>query len=536
MGAASPVTHVRQPGDARQHAVTSGRLARNTVALFARQLLIVAINLYTIRVILAGLGIDDFALFNVIVNVVAIGSFLPGALGMITQRNVAFAIGEGRGDRAALKRVHDASLLLCVAVSVLAVVALETVGGWFVAYHLVVPSGKLDAAQMLFQLSIVTFVAGNFSGFYASLIMANEDMHVFAIFSVIDAFLRLGAALAIDLFSSEHLVAYGWMLAGISLGVMGAYWLFCSRRYPECRLARFAIEIATLREMLGFAGWTLFGQISTISRNQAVTILINQAFNPSVVAARAIAVSVSTQALVFCTNFSAALHPPIIKAHAAGEREQMFSLVFMGSRMAFFLMWLITLPLLAVMPWILGAWLGDYPEETILLTRLALIENAITAVSLTLMTAVRATGQMRLYELSLGLLQAMVLLLSWLLVRSGYPAYSVYLVAIAINLAMFAVRLAIASNKTGLPIGAFLRQVGLPVLLVGGASSGLVLAVLGVAPGIQDLEFSVSSLAGAALICLLPVGIVYALGLSGEERRLIHAMVRRRQAFPGAVR
>lgn len=514
----------------------SGRLARNTVALFARQLLILGITLYSVRVLLAALGVNDFALFNVIVNVVAIGSFLPGALGLITQRYVAFAIGKGGDDGETLKRVHDASLLLCAAVSLIVLLGLETLGTWFVAHHLVVPPDRMLTAQLLFQLSILSFVAANFSGFYASVVMANEDMHVFALLSVVDAALRLGAALAIGLFSGNSLVVYGVLLCAISFGMVGAYWVFCSRRYPECRGVRLRIETATLRDMAGFAGWTIFGQITTISRNQAVTILINQAFSPVTVAARALAVSVSAQALVFSTNFSAALHPPIIKAHAAGEQKQMFSLVFTGSKIAFFLIWMVTLPMLAVMPWILKIWLGSYPEETVLFTRLALIENAISAISLTLMTAVRATGQMRLYELSLGLLQMMVLLFSWLLVRAGYPPYSVYLVAIAINLVMFAVRLAIASYKTGLPIRAFLGRVGLPVFLVVGVSSGLVLAVFGLTPGLEEFVLRPSAIAGAALICLLPVGVVYALGLSGNERRSLHAMIRKRPAGLGVGR
>ncbi|PWR21538.1 polysaccharide biosynthesis protein [Zavarzinia compransoris] len=474
------------------------------------------------------MGINDFALFNVIVSVVMLGSFLPGALGTITQRYFSFSIGQGDG--AALKRVHDASLLLCAAATLLIALGLETLGTWFVAHHLAVGPERSFVAQALFQLTILSFIVSNFSGLYSSIVMAHEDMHVFALFSVIDAILRLGAVLCIELLAADGLIVYGLMLCGISAGLAAAYWIFCSRRYAECRPGRIRLETATLREMLGFAGWTVFGQITTVSRNQAVTVLINQAFNPATVAARALAVSVSAQALAFSTNFSAALHPPIIKAHAAGESERMFFLIFAGSKITFFLVWMGTLPMMAIMPGILALWLGDYPVETVLFTRLALIENVIVAISFPLMTAARATGQMRLYEISLGSLQLLVLVLSWLLVRAGYPAYSVYLAAIAVNLAMFAVRLAIVSNLTGLPAAVYLRRVLLPVLLVVGVSSGLVMAIMYLAPGAEALVLAPGSLGAAALICILPACVIYVLGLTGSERRTLHVAIRRRLA------
>ena len=508
--------------------MTSSKLAKNTAALFVRQILILGINLYSIRVLLGSLGIADFALFNVILNVALLGSFLPGALGMITQRYFSFAIGTG--DRSALYRVHDATLVLCLAVTLLIILGLETAGTWFVAHRLVVAPERLFAAQVLFQLTVLSFVIGNISSFYSAIVMAHEDMHVFALLSVMDAILRLGAVLAISLVAGDGVIVYGSLLCLVSVALASAYWIFCTLRYEECRPRRIRLEIATLRETLGFAGWTVFGQVTTISRNQAVTILINQAFNPATVAARALALSVSGQVLTFSTNFSAALHPPIIKAHAAGEKARMFGLIFTGSKVTFFLVWMATLPIMSVMPGILTLWLGDYPNETVLFIRLALIENAIVAISFPLMTAVRATGQMRLYEVTLGALQLLVLLFSWILVRTGYPAFSVYLVAIAVNLVMFAVRLAIVSQLTGLPVATYLQTVLVPVLLVVLLSSSLVWGLLHLAPAAVDLSLDPGALAAAALIGLLPPCVIYTLGFNARERGALHSMARHQLA------
>ena len=512
--------------------MTSRKLAKNTAALFVRQILIIGINLYSISVLLGSLGIADFALFNVILNVALLSSFLPGALGMITQRYFSFAIGAG--DRSALYRVHDATLVLCLAVTLLIILGLETAGTWFVAHRLVVAPERLFAAQVLFQLTVLSFVIGNISSFYSAIVMAHEDMHVFALLSVMDAILRLGAVLAISLVAGDGVIVYGSLLCLVSVALASAYWIFCTLRYEECRPRRIRLEIATLREMLGFAGWTVFGQITTISRNQAVTILINQAFNPATVAARALALSVSAQVLTFSTNFSAALHPPIIKAHASGEKAEMFSMIFTGSKVTFFLVWIATLPIMSVMPGILALWLGNYPEETVLFIRLALIENAIVAISFPLMTAVRATGQMRLYEITLGTLQLLVLLFSWILVRAGYPASSVYLVAIAVNLVMFAVRLAIASRLTGLPIAAYLQTVLLPVLLVIVVSSSFVSGVLYLTPSAVNLSLDRGNLVAVALIGLLPPFVIYTLGLTARERGTLNAMIQNQFAKLGA--
>jgi O-antigen/teichoic acid export membrane protein len=500
------------------------KIAKNTALLFARQAIIIGINLYAIRLLLIELGITDYALLNVILNIALLGSFVPISVGMITQRYFSFTIGAG--DIEGLRRAHDATLALCAVAAVIIFLALETVGTWFVYNHLLIPPDRFFAAQVMFQFTVISFVVSIFTAFYSSIVMAHEDMGMYALFSVVDAILRLLAALIIGVVAADSLVLYGLLVASLSIMMMAAYLAYCILHYEECRPRRIDVKIATLREMLGFTGWTILGQISTVSRLQAVTILINQGFNPATVAARALAVAVSAQVLTFSTNFSAALHPPIIKAHAAGEKALMFAMIFTGSKVTFFLVWMVTLPLMSVMPGILGLWLGDYPEETVLFIRLGLIENAIVAISFPLMTAVRAAGQMRLYEITLGALQLLVLLFSWLLVRAGYPAFTVYLVAIAVNLVMFAVRLTIASRLTGLPIMAYLQRVLLPVLLVVVVSSGLVSGVLSLVPSAVDLSPGPSVLAAAALIGLLPPFVIYTLGLTVRERGTLSAMIR----------
>lgn len=506
--------------------MSSKKIARNTAALFGRQIAILLINLYSVRIFLKTLGIDDFALFNVIVNTVMIGSFLTASIGMITQRYFSFSLG--KEDPSLAKSVHDASLIFCAASAFLALLGLETVGTWFVHNEMVIAADRRDAAALLFQLSIISFIVGNFSNFYASIILAHEDMHAFGLFSVVDAVLRLIAIFAIGLLGEgEKLTAYGALLSGISFVILIAYWLFCSLRYAECRLAPIRINLTTLHEMLGFAGWTVFGQVTGISRNQALTILINQSYNPATVAARALANSIATQVLTFSTNFSAALHPPIIKAHAAGEKAQMFRLIFTGSKITFYLVWVATLPALIVMPGILRLWLGHYPEETVIFTRLGLIENAIVAVSLPLMTAVRASGRMRRYELSLGALQLLIFALAVVSVMMGYPAYVIYVIAIIINIVMFAVRIDIVIDIMDLNIYKYTYEVIIPISLVVLCSMAVSLVLIKMVPEIEFISLSLVPILTTGIAVLVAPALIYTIGFRADERRSLHTMVRR---------
>ena len=302
--------------------MSSGKIAQNTLALFTRQVVMALISLYTVRVVISELGINDFGLMNVLTNVVGLSTFIVGALGMITQRYISFAIGSGKdGER---KRYHDACLVLHVLCAIITVIALQTAGVWFVSNQLVVPPERLDAAQILFQFLMLSFIANLFFGFHSWLLISHEDIHVFAIFAVLGAALRLTAAVLIDVVGGDALVAYGVLLATASLLVMSAQALYCIRKYHECRLRHVQIDLVTIREMLGFVGWTLFGQFTTVCRAQALTILINQAYNPATVAARALSFTIYTQVVTFSQNFSSALNPPIVKTYAAGETEQTY--------------------------------------------------------------------------------------------------------------------------------------------------------------------------------------------------------------------
>ena len=436
------------------------RIAQNTLMLYFRQLFILLVNLYTVRVLLNVLGVEDYGTYNVVAGIVALFSFLSNTMMSATQRFFSFALG--RNDDALLRKIFSINLLVYLLIALAAVVLLETLGLWFVMRKLNIPPGSLTEVYWLYHFSVLTFLGMICTSPFAAIIVAHEDMHIYAGISIIETFLKLIVVFLL-ICTKDKLAAYGAMLFAVSFLNAMMYLFVCLRKYQECTFRHLHFDKTLLREIFDFTGWTLFGQLSTVARNQAVTILLNQFFSPVVVAARAIALNVSGAINIFASNFNVGLYPPIIKEYAAGNRKEMFQLIFNGSKITFFLMWIIALPLFLEMDFILTLWLKRPPEGLVLFTRLTLIEALINSSSLPLITAARAPGKMKTYELTLGIIQLLIFPVSWLILSCGGQVYTVFIVAIIANLIMFAVRLFIVHILIRLPLKRFSIHVLLPL-------------------------------------------------------------------------
>ena len=440
------------------------RIAKNTLMLYFRQLFIMLVSLYTVRVVLNVLGVEDYGIYNVVAGVVTLFNFLSGTMASATQRFFSFALG--KNDVFLLKKIFSINLLVYLIIALTAVVLLETAGLWFVMTKLNVPSDRLTDVCLLYHFSVLTFIGMICASPFIAIIVAHEDMQIYAYLSIIETVMKLGIVFLLVWSPGDKLVIYGALLFLVSIINALMYLFVCMRKYEECTFRNFRLEKKLLREIFDFTGWTLFGQLSTVLRNQAVTVLLNQFFSPVVVAARAIALNVSGCINIFANNFNVGLYPPIIKHYAAGERKEMFQLIFNGSKITFFLMWIIALPLFLEMDFVLTLWLKEPPPGVVLFTRLALIESLINSVSLPLTTAARAPGKMKMYELTLGIIQILIFPASWLILLYGGEAYTVFVVAIIANFVMFAVRLFIVHWLIQLPLRQFSSHVILPVLLV----------------------------------------------------------------------
>ena len=507
--------------DQLRHTSKNKRIAQNTLILYFRLLLTLSVSLFTVRIVLNALGVQDYGIYSVVGGLVALLSFLPSAMASATQRYFSFALGTG--DEEKLRTTFTVNGVLYVGIALLALLLLETVGLWYVKEHLHVPAGRLYVVLWLYHFSVLTLMTSIITSPFMAIIIAHEDMQIYAYASIVEALLKLAMAWLLVYLAGDKLQLYGLLQLVVAILSAAIYILFCVRRYAECQFRVFHWDNGMLREVIGFTGWTLFGQLTTVVRNQAVTILLNQMFNPAVVAARAIALQVSIQASQFSSNFNTSLYPPIVKSYSAGNREEMYSLVFSGCKITFFLMWLPALPLFIEMDFVLTLWLKSQPESTTLFARLALVEAMITSVSLPLMTAARALGRMRLYELTLGIMQLAVFPVSWTVLQIWKEPWTVFGTAIVANALMFVVRLWIVRRMVDLPVRIFFRDVALPISMVATASAVAALVVDELLP--QGLIYALLTVGGSFLV---NCACVYAWGLDASWRMKLRNAIARK--------
>ncbi|MFA0476473.1 MATE family efflux transporter [Vibrio breoganii] len=454
-------------------------------------------------------------------GVVTLCSFLTTSMASATQRYFSFALG--KGDDSTLKQTFCVNLVIYVAIAALALLALESIGLWFVQEHLSLPSEKYAAAQVLYQYSIATLIFGIFSAPFLAIIISHERMQYFAVISIIEAILKLVAAISLSVYGGERLEFYGLVLLAVSVFVFLAYFVVCMGSFKECQFKQWHWNQRLFSDIIAFTGWTLFGQFTTVVRMQGVTILVNQFFSPATAAARAIAISVSSQVSAFSNAFNIGLYPSIIKNYAAGNTKELHDIVFAGSKFTFFLMWVFTLPLIVGMELVLSLWLGDPPQSAVLFTQLAMVEMLIMSISLPLATAARAPGKMRGYELTLGIMQLLIIVIAYFTLKLGYPAYSVFVIAIAMNLLMFLVRLYLVSNLIGLSIIGYAHSVLKPVITV--VTIPIVFVV--VCENAVDIV-GLLQLVYLTVIFLVCVGSVLFLGVDSATRNELANMVSKR--------
>ena len=439
----------------------SKKVFKNTMILYFRQVLLLLVSLYTVRVVLETLGIEDYGIYSVVAGIVTLCSFLSGSMASATQRFFSFAIG--KKDEKLLNTTFTVNIVIYFIIGVVVLVLLEGPGLWFVSNELNVPAERVNAAHFLYQCSVATFFFTVLTSPFIAIIISHEDMEYFAFISIAEAIIKLVAVFALVHLPGEKLEVYGILLLVISIFIMLCYASLCFKKYAECQLTIFYWDSMLLKEMLSFTGWSLFGQLSTAARFQAVTILINQFFNPSVAAARAIAITISSKINIFSNNFNTGLYPSIVKSYANKNNDEMFSLICNGSKLTFFLMWVFALPLLIEMEAVLTIWLTELPEQVVLFAKLALVESLVLSISLPIATAARAPGKMKGYELTLGVLQLSIFAIAYFVLHLGFPAYSVFIVAIFMNVVMFFARLKLVSGLIGLPQLLFIKQACLPI-------------------------------------------------------------------------
>ena len=441
----------------------SRRIAKNTLLLYFRMLLTMVVSLYTSRVVLGALGVEDYGIYNVVGGVVSMFSMLSGSLSAAISRFITFELGTGNSEK--LARVFSSSVTIQLCLCAIVLLGAETLGLWFLNNKMVIPESRIYAANWVYQLSLLTFVINLISIPYNAAIIAHEKMSAFAYISIFEAVSKLIVAYCIVVSQIDKLILYASMLATIAIIIRLIYGVYCKKRFEECTY-HFIYDHDLLRQMFGFAGWNFIGTSSALLRDQGGNIVINLFCGPAVNAARGIAFQVNAAIHSFVSNFMTALNPQITKSYASGDHEYMMMLLFQGARLSYYILLLLSLPVIVNTHYILQLWLGQVPEHTVLFVQLVLVFGMCESISSPLITAMLATGKIRNYQLVVGGFQMMNLPVSYILLRLGAFPETVLIVAIVISQLCLASRLYMLRRLIGLKARDFIKKVYINVTVV----------------------------------------------------------------------
>lgn len=496
------------------------RIAKNTLALYVRMLLSMLVSLYTSRVVLNTLGVEDYGIYNVVGGLVAMFSLVSSSLSSAVGRFLTFELGRGDTDR--LKRVFSTSLSIHITLMAVIFLLMETAGVWFLNTRMTIPAERFHAANWVFQASILSFLFGLFSVPYNASIVAHERMKAFAYIGILDVTLRLLIVLFIAHapWLADRLIAYALLLVTVSISLQIVYLRYCRKHFEECQL-RLCFDKACWKEMSSFAGWNFIGCTALLLKDQGVNILLNLFLGPIINAARGIAMSVNTAVSGFAGNFMAALTPQITKSYAAGQRDYMMTLVERGSRFSFYILLLPALPILMETDFVLTLWLKQYPAHTVNFVRLVLLLSMLDILSNTLVNLQTATGKIRNYQLAVGGMLMMNFPLSYICLWRGMPPESVLLVALFVSACCLLLRLLFLRHMVSLSIRRYLHKVCLNVFLVFVASSAIPLAIWARMEDGWGRFVSITALCMACTLCT-----TYWIGCSTTEQQFVRTRVR----------
>ncbi|KAB0494582.1 hypothetical protein [Pseudomonas vancouverensis] len=494
------------------------RILKNAVFLYFRMLLTMAVTLYTSRVVLNTLGVEDFGIYHLVGGFVTMLGFLHGAMSSATQRFLSFEVGKpGALDTS---KVFSMSMNIHLLIAATIFIAGETIGLWFVSTQLTISAERMDAAQWVYQLSLLAFLVTVISVPYNAIIIAHERMSAFAWVSIVDALLKLLIALTLAWFGSDYLITYAAMTLLVVSLTTTAYKLYCTKAFPDSRFQLYW-NPSLFKTMLSYSGWNMWGNAAAVLGNQGVNVILNIFFGPAVNAARAITFQISNAMNSLVQNLQIAANPQIIKSYAVGDFDYMHKLIYYGSKYNFFLLLFFALPVIIEIDLFLNTWLTSVPEHTGIFVQLALTAIMIDSISAPLITAAQATGKIKLYQTVVGGILLLNLPASYILLDAGSSPRVVFFVSIALSIASLIARLIILKSLINLSTERFISFVLVRTASVGLSASTIAFLIK------YTLQESTNNFCIISLSIISTTLCIYFVGLAKEERHQLFKLARR---------
>lgn len=495
--------------------VNNKRLAKNTILLYVRMIVVSFVSLYTARLVLQLLGVEDYGIYNVIGGIIGFMGIITGTMSSATQRFLSYDLGNN--DIKQYQRTFSMLLNIFACFSLIGIFLLEIIGPWFIAKHLTIPENRLFAAQIIFQFTIVIFATQTMLIPFQSSIISHEKMGIYAYFTIFDVIFKLLVVYVLYFTKVDRLITYGFLYLCISLFTNGIYFFYCKYKIPGCRYIKYW-DNTLFRRMSSFAGWNLFGSLTTVLNTQGQAILLNIFFGPTVNAAKAIADKINQIVSSFVTNFFMALSPQIIKTYATGDIDYTQKLVLKSSKFSVYLLIVLSFPLIFCMKPLLCLWLGESQVsfDMVKFCQLILVYFSLETLHNPLTQLVRATGNIKRYQIIIGTQTLLFLPFCYIAFTLGCSAYTSLYVLIIVYSCTHISRVYIACPIIQVSVYSYISKVVIPITLTWVVSFVLCFITIP-----SDINSILSLILYLTLAFTITIFSTFILGMNKKERSLI---------------
>lgn len=437
------------------------RIARNTIFLYIRTFVLLVVSLYTSRILLQSLGVEDYGVYNVVGGFVGMFSIAVGPISSSISRFLTFQLGKDDIDK--LKTTFSTSVNVQIGFSLILLIIGESFGVWFLNYKLHIPEDSMVAANWVLQCSLMSMVMSLINVPYFASIVAHERMDTFAYMSILEVALKLFLTLSLLIISFNRLIFYSIGIVVIGFIMRTIYGVYCTRKFEECHY-EFKFDKLLFKDISGFAWWSFLGNTAYTFNTQGVSILMNLFFGVVLNAAKGIAMQVESAIMTFINSFTTAFNPQIIKSYAEDDKKYMFTLMCRGSKFSYFLFLLLIIPIEFEANTILNIWLGDVPNYSVSFLRLSLISTASMMVGNPFMQGIMASGQIRNYQIAVSLFAILIFPSTWIAYKIGLSPESYYWVCIITYNILIWIRMWFVKRILDFNIGTFVSDVFVPIV------------------------------------------------------------------------
>ena len=491
--------------------VNNKRIARNTLALYIRMLVLMVVSFYTTRVTLQILGVEDFGVYNLIAGIVALFQFVYSVLETSIQRFLNYEIG--KNDKEKVNNVFCTSITIMLILCVIVFVIGELVG-WAILPQLQIPEERRNVASIVYHISIIQFCLGLMRCPYNSIIIAYERMNFYAYLSILEALLRLLVVFLLCVIPFDKLIFYSFSQCSVLLLVLVCYRFYCNRTFDTTKF-RIPNNRDTFKSLLSFSGWSLFGSVANLSVTQGTNIILNLFGGVIITAATGIASQFSAAINLFVTNFQVAFRPQVVKLYSAQKYNELNELIIRATKITSFLFLILVIPLFFLIPKILHIWLGDYPQYTSRFCELKILMLLVSSLQAPLWMYVQASGRIRTYQIVVSLINIINLPLGFLVLWLGYDYSSIFIVEIIIYIIMYIFRVLYVKLSYKFPISSYLKETLLPIIVIFMVSIFVTYFTYLHTTGIVQILLT---LIVGIIVCLL---MIWNIGLSLSEKTMI---------------